>query len=261
MSSFSYVVSDGVLMDTATVTVTVTCLNDAPVAADDSVTTDEDTAVTIDGLGNDSDVDGDSLSIASVIHPAHGSALITFEDTLIYTPNPDYNGVDSLSYVTSDGVLTDTATVEVLVMPMPDAPQAADDSVTTDQDTAVTIDVLDNDSDVDGDSLSVALVTQPFHGVVANNDTDVTYTPGAGYSGTDSFTYVVTDGVLTDTATVIVTVGEAPRVQSVSHRPARRHAGRGQGGHRDREYLQRSRAGQLWLADLDGRSECTDISA
>jgi uncharacterized repeat protein (TIGR01451 family) len=210
VDSFTYVVTDGELMDTATVAVTVEPAADAPAAVDDVATTDEDTAAVIDVLVNDSDVDGDSLSIKSVTPPAHGSVLITFEDTLIYTPNPDYNGADNFSYVISDGVLTDTATVEMLVVPMPDAPQAADDSATTDQDTAVTIDVLDNDSDVDGDSLSVALVTQPFHGAVANNDTDVTYTPGTGYSGTDSFTYVVTDGVLTDTATVIVTVGEAP---------------------------------------------------
>jgi len=207
--SFTYVVSDSVLTDTATVDVTVTCVNDAPVAVDDSATTEEDTATAIDVLANDTDVDGDSLSIESATTPSHGSVLVTFEDTLLYTPDPDYNGADSFTYVVTDGVLTDTAAVTVTVTPLPDAPVAVDDSATTDQDTAVTIDVLANDVDADGDSLSVASVTQGFHGTVTNNGVDVTYTPDSGYSGTDSFTYVATDGVLTGTATVAVTVDAA----------------------------------------------------
>jgi hypothetical protein len=108
--------------------------------------------------------------------------------------------------VVTDGVLTDTATVAVAVTCVNDAPGAADDSATTAEDTAVVIDVLDNDSDADGDTLYVDSVTQGSHGSVVNNGTDVTYTPDADYCGADSFSYVVTDGVLTDTATVAVAV-------------------------------------------------------
>ena len=88
-----------------------------------------------------------------------------------------------------------------------DPPVAVDDSATTPENTAVTIDVLNNDSDADGDTLTVDSVTQGAHGSVINNDDDVTYTPDSGFSGTDSFTYTVSDGNGgTDTATVTVTV-------------------------------------------------------
>ena len=88
-----------------------------------------------------------------------------------------------------------------------DAPVAVDDpGASTSEDVAVTVDVLANDSDVDGDGLSVDSVTQPSNGSVVNNGADVTYTPDADFNGTDSFTYTVTDGSLTDTATVTVTV-------------------------------------------------------
>ncbi len=208
--SFTYVVTDGVLTDTATVTVTVSPVNDAPVAMSDSATTGEDTAVTVDVLDNDDDADGDSLSIDSVTQPMSGTVVITFEDLVLYTPDPDACGGDSFTYVATDGTLTDTATVDVAVICVPDAPVAIDDSAATDEDAPVTIDVLDNDSDVDGDSLMVDSVTQPAHGTVTNNGTDVTYTPGVNYCGSDSFSYVVTDGTLPDSATVDVTVTCVP---------------------------------------------------
>ena len=139
--------------------VTITCVNDAPVAADDSATTDEDAAVTIDVLANDDDVDGDTLAVDSVTQGAHGSVVNNGTD-VTYTPDADYCGADSFTYVASDGVLTDGATVNVTITCINDAPVADDDSATTDEDTAVTIDVLDNDDDVDGDPLAVDSVTQ-----------------------------------------------------------------------------------------------------
>ncbi|MCP3958612.1 MAG: tandem-95 repeat protein, partial [bacterium] len=206
IDSFSYVISDGVLTDTATVDVTVTCVNDAPVAADDTETTNEDTAVTVDVLANDSDVDGDSLSVESVTQPTNGTVINNTTD-VTYTPDADHCGIDSFSYVVSDGVLTDTATVDVTVTCVNDAPVAADDTEATNEDTAVTVDVLDNDTDVDGDSLSIESVTQPANGTVTNNTTDVTYTPDADYCGSDSFTYTAADGNGgADVATVDVTV-------------------------------------------------------
>ena len=123
-----------------------------------------------------------------------------------YTPEAVYHGADTFDYVVTDGALTATASVSVTVHPVPDAPVAGDDAVTTAEDAAVTVDVLANDTDVDGDILSVESVTQPAHGSVANNGSDVTYTPDGGYHGEDNFSYVVSDGVLTDTATVTITV-------------------------------------------------------
>ena len=208
--SFTYTVIDGNGGSaTATVTVTVTSGNQNPVAVDDSVTTDEDMAVTIDVLANDSDADGDTLSINSVTDPANGSVVNNGSD-VTYTPDADFNGTDSFDYTISDGNGgTNTATVTVTVNAVNDDPVASDDSATTDEDTAVTIDVLTNDSDVDGDSLTIDSVTDPANGSVVNNGSDVTYTPDAGFFGTDSFDYTISDGNgSTDTATVTVTVNE-----------------------------------------------------
>ncbi|MFC1672340.1 Ig-like domain-containing protein, partial [Planctomycetota bacterium] len=210
---FSYTVSDGNGgTDTATITVTVTGANDAPVAVDDSVTTSEDTMVTIMVLANDSDPDGDALAVSGVTQGSHGSVAVCDPPTCVeYTPNLNYYGSDSFTYTVSDGKGgTDTATVNVTVTPVNDAPVAVDDSAITDENTAVTVLVLANDSDVDGDALSVASVTQGANGSVANNGGNVTYTPNAGYDGTDSFTYTVSDGKGgTDVATVSVTVRDA----------------------------------------------------
>ncbi len=206
--SFAYTVSDGNGGSaTATVTVTIASVNDPPLAQDDSDATDEDVPVTIDVLGNDSDPDGDTLSVQSVTQPANGTVANNGPD-VIYTPDPDFHGSDSFTYTVSDGNGgTATATVSVAVATVNDAPIAVDDSDTTDEDTPITIDVLDNDSDPDGDGLSVQSVTQPANGPVANNGSDVVYTPDPGFHGSDAFTYIVSDGNGgTDTATVNVTV-------------------------------------------------------
>jgi hypothetical protein len=204
--SFTYTVTDGALTDTATVTVTVSAVNDAPVAAADAPSTSEDTAVTIDVLANDSDVESDPLSVDSVTQPANGTVVNNGTD-VTYTPDADWNGSDSFTYTVTDGVLTDTATVTVTVVAVNDAPVATDDPAAgTTEDAPTTVDVLANDSDVDLDALSVDSVTQPANGTVVNNGTDVTYTPDTNFNGTDTFTYTVTDGALADTATVTVSV-------------------------------------------------------
>ncbi|MFC1479571.1 Ig-like domain-containing protein [Planctomycetota bacterium] len=206
--SFTYTISDGNGgTDTATVTVTVTSINDAPNAGNDSATTPEDTAKTIDVLANDTDPDGDTLSVGSVTQPANGS--VTNNTTNVtYTPDADFNGVDTFTYTASDGNGgTDTATVTVTVTSVNDAPNAVNDSATTAEDTSKTINVLANDTDPDGDTLSVDSVTQPANGSVANNGSNVTYTPDGDFHGTDIFTYTASDGNGgTDTATVTITV-------------------------------------------------------
>ncbi|MFC1479469.1 Ig-like domain-containing protein [Planctomycetota bacterium] len=208
--TFTYTVSDGNGgTDTATVTVTVNSINDAPNAVNDSTSTPEDTAKTIDVCANDSDPDGDTLTISGVTQPANGTVVNNTTD-VTYTPDGDFNGVDTFTYTVSDGNGgTDTATVTVTVNSINDAPDAADDSASTDIDTAKTIDVLSNDTDADGDTLTVSGVGAASNGTVVNNTVDVTYTPNAGFSGTDTFTYTVSDGNGgTDTAAVTVTVVE-----------------------------------------------------
>ena len=208
--SFSYAISDGNGgLATATVSVTVTTVNDGPVAVNDTATTAEDTAVGITVLTNDSDADGDTLSVSAVTAPAHGSAVINVNGTIIYTPAPNYNGPDSFVYTLNDGIGgTATATVTVTTTSANDGPVAVDDATTTPEDAAVTIAVLPNDSDLDGDTVSVTGASTPAHGSAAvNANGTISYTPAANYHGADSFTYTIGDGNGgSATATVTVTV-------------------------------------------------------
>ena len=214
--SFTYTVSDGNgSTDTATVNLTVNPQNDNPVAVNDSDSTNEDVALTInasDLLSNDSDIDGDTLTIQSITQPSNGVVVDNGDGTFTYTPNANYNGPDSFTYTVSDGNGgTDTATVNLTVDPVNDNPVAINDSDSTNEDVALTInasDLLSNDSDIDGDTLTIQSITQPSNGVVVDNgDGTFTYTPNANYNGSDSFTYTVSDGNGgTDTATVNLTV-------------------------------------------------------
>ncbi|MDE2982118.1 MAG: Ig-like domain-containing protein [Gemmatimonadota bacterium] len=209
---FTYVVADpGGLADTATVEVTVTPVNDAPEAGDDQATTREDEAVEVAVLDNDTDLDGDPLRVRSVSSPEHGAAEVAADGTNVsYVPDPNYHGTDHFTYVVADdGGLADTATVEVTVTPVNDAPEAADDQATTLEDETIEIPVLDNDTDLDGDRLSVRSVSPTEHGAVAiaADGTNVSYVPDPNYHGPDRFTYVVADpDGLADTAAVEVTV-------------------------------------------------------
>jgi len=209
---FTYVVADaGGLADTATVEVTVTPVNDAPEAADDQATTLEDEAVDIAVLDNDTDLDGDRLRVRSVSPPEHGAAEVAADGTNVsYVPDLNYHGSDRFTYVVADdGGLADTATVEVTVTPVNDAPEATDDQATTLEDEAIEIPVLDNDTDLDGDRLSVRSVSPAGHGAakIAADGTTVSYIPNPNYHGPDRFTYVVADpDGLADTASVEVTV-------------------------------------------------------
>lgn len=209
--SFSFKVSDGTLeSNIASIAITVNSINDAPVATDDAASTNEEEAVVIDLLINDSDIEGDTLAIQSFTQPARGNVINNGHGTVIYTPNANENGSDTFEYTVMDGNGgQDAATVSVTIQPVNDAPVAGDDSAATQEDMAVTISVLANDSDVDGDALNIQSVTNGTHGTVVNNGTSVTYTPDAGFIGDDTFAYTVTDGNEgTDTASVTVTVVE-----------------------------------------------------
>ena len=185
--------------------------NTTPVASDDSATTPEDTAVTINVLANDTDADGDALTVTNLTQPANGTATLNTDNTVTYTPNADFNGDDSFTYMANDGTSdSNIATVSITVNAVNDPPVANDDTASTTKDTPVTIDVLANDSDVDGNPLSVTSATSPSNGsVIVNDDNTITYTPKAEFTGTDSFTYDISDGKGgTDSATVTVTVSE-----------------------------------------------------
>ncbi|MEM1096402.1 MAG: Ig-like domain-containing protein, partial [Bacteroidota bacterium] len=208
--TFSYTVNDGNgSFDTATVTLSIAPVNDAPVAQDDTATTEEDTAVEIDVLANDADVDGDTLTLALLTTPANGTAEVA-EQRIVYTPAANFAGLDTFTYrITDPDGLSSEATVSVAVGNSADAPVANDDEATTEEDTAVQIDVLANDTDPDGDALLIQSATTPTLGTVAiaADAQTLTYTPNPDVSGTDTFSYTVSDGNDGfDTATVTVTI-------------------------------------------------------
>ena len=188
-------------------------VNDGPDAVDDSDTVDEDSSVTVDVLGNDSDVD-DGLDPASVFvtsGPANGSTSVNPDGSIDYTPDPDFFGADSFTYLVCDlAGACDTATVDITVNDVNEPPTAGDDSDSTAEDTTVTIDVLANDTDVDDglDPASVTVTSGPVNGSTSvNPDGSIDYTPDPDWSGSDSFTYEVCDVFGDcDTATVDVTV-------------------------------------------------------
>lgn len=214
---FTYTVSDGHSnTDTAAVSVTVNDTpNHAPTAAADSTTTQQDTPVTLNVLANDTDPDGDTLTVTGVAQGAHGAVTNNNDGTLTYTPNAGFYGTDGFSYYISDGrngTATGNVTVTVNRVVQNAPPDAVDDSATTTENTPVKINVLANDTDPNGDPLTVTSTSHGSNGTVANNGNGtVTYTPNAGFAGSDQFTYTVGDGKGgADTATVTVIVNQAP---------------------------------------------------
>jgi VCBS repeat-containing protein len=210
--SFTYFVTDGLLSSgTVTVTISVTAVNDAPVAENESYAINEDSplSVSLPGvLANDSDVDGNLLSAVRVTGPAHGTLTLNASGSFLYVPTANYNGTDSFTYRASDGLLTSNlATVTITVAAVNDVPVAGSDSYSTDQDVVLNVaprGVLLNDSDADGDILSAAVATGPAHGtLVLNADGSFQYTPTPGYSGTDSFTYRASDALSSSAATTV----------------------------------------------------------
>ncbi len=203
--AFTYTLNGG---SVGTVTITVTPIDDLPVAVNDSIVLVEDTSYTFDPTGNDTDVDGGPKMIVSTTPPTFG--VITFvAGGVKYQPNPNYFGPDAYTYTLNGG---STATVSIIVTPVDDPPTATNDVVSVAQNSApTTVDVLANDLDGDGGPKIVASVVQPAHGsvVITGGQLAVTYQPAAGYCNTgtggvpDTFTYMVNGG---STATVFVTV-------------------------------------------------------
>lgn len=174
----------------------------------DTAVTDEDTPITIPVLANDTDPDGDPLTVTGG-SATSGTVTVNPDGTITYTPNQDFNGTDTITYTVTDGNGgSATSTVTVTVNPVNDAPDAVDDTASTGFNTPVTIAVLANDTDVDGDTLAVTGTPTSADGsVVVNGDGTITFTPNAGFIGTAVIDYTVTDpDGLTDSAQVLVTV-------------------------------------------------------
>lgn len=212
---FQYRASDGALQsNTATATITVTPVNDPPSAADDSIATMQDTAVTVNALANDTDPDGEALSVASSTIGANGTTAVNADNTITYTPNTGFFGIDSFTYTATDGALvSNAATVTVTVnQRVNSAPVAVNDNATTRKNVAVTINVLANDTDADGtlNPATVAVAVNPTRGgtAVVNASGAITFTPKFNFRGTDTFTYTVRDneGAISNQATVRVNV-------------------------------------------------------
>lgn len=186
--------------------------NQNPVALDDTASGNEDTVILIDALNNDTDQDGDALTI-STVNPANGTAAIVSNE-VEYSPPSDFNGTTTIAYSISDGNGgSDSATITVTVIAQNDPPVATDDNAQTQPNVAVNFDVLNNDSDVDGDTLTVTSTIGAQGSVVIESDNTLTYTPVTNFSGTDTFDYDISDGNGgTATATVSVVVGAAGRV-------------------------------------------------
>ncbi|TMO83078.1 Ig-like domain-containing protein [Pseudoalteromonas spongiae] len=204
----TYTIDDGTgLVDSASVTVAVRDVNDSPAAANDVASLDEDTSTNINVLSNDSDIDGDSLSVASAT-ASSGEVSINPDNTLTYIPEANFNGDVTITYTISDGRGgSDTAEITVSVISSPDAPNAGDDVAEVGEGESVTIIVLANDVDVDGDTLSVISASVDTGAVVVNAEGELIYTPDENFNGTAIITYTIDDGTgLVDTASVTVTV-------------------------------------------------------
>ncbi len=206
--ALAFTASDGkAVSNAATVSITVTPVNDAPLAAALSETVAEDGSVAV--TLSASDVDGDLLTYNVVASPAHGTLTGTAPD-LTYTPAADYHGSDSFTFIANDGAIdSDAAAVSITVSPVNDAPVATDQAVTVpgNGSAAVALDA----SDVDGDALTFTLASLPEHGTLSGKLAELSYTPAQGWSGTDSFTFVANDGTVNSApAAVTLTVEPAP---------------------------------------------------
>ena len=192
--------------------------NPAPNATDDSNSTQEDTAVNGNVASNDSDPDDDDLSFSILTSTSNGTLVFNNDGSYSYTPDADFSGSDSFTYEINDGEGgTDQATVLITVTPVNDAPIANDDSAITGQGQAVTINVVTNDTDVDSANLfvshingsaisegqSIAIAGQ---GSVKLESGQLVFTPDANFMGEVNFDYTVSDGSLSDDASVVINV-------------------------------------------------------
>ncbi len=218
--SFTYVISDGqAANNTVTGTVNVTVTPGVAVnAVDDSFPVNQGTTTTLNVLQNDA---GSNIEITSVTNPGQGSVTIASDKKSIsYTAPANFAGTTTFSYTITGGAQTDTATVTLTVNAVNQAPNAVDDQASVDSNSGANVlNVLQNDTDAEG-AVTITAVTQPANGgsvAISGNGQNVTFTPTAGFVGSSTFTYTITDaGNLTDTATVTVQVVAPIRPRAVN---------------------------------------------
>lgn len=194
--------------------------NNSPVATAASFSVNEDAVLSDSISSNASDVDGDTLTFSVQANPSNGVLSLQSDGDFTYTPNANFNGSDQFTYRVSDGRGGfDTADVTITVNAVNDAPVAVDDSFIVNEDTQLVGTVATNDSDVDLDSLTYSLVSDVSNGtLVLSSNGSFTYDPDLNFNGSDQFTYQVSDGTLTDTATAsitVVSVNDPPTVSTV----------------------------------------------
>jgi len=185
--------------------------NQAPLAMNDSYSTNQNTALNIAApgvLGNDTDPEGTTLTAQRVSGPSHGALTLNSNGSFTYTPTTNYTGSDSFTYMASDGALTSNiATVGITVVAVNQAPVAANDNYSTNQNTALNIaapGALGNDTDPEGATLTAQLASGPSHGTLTlGSNGSFTYTPTTNYTGSDSFTYKASDGALISTTATV----------------------------------------------------------
>jgi len=205
-----FAICDSISSGTATVTINVTAVNDAPVAYNDTYTNLEDVPLIVPAaagvLTNDVDVDGDVLTALLVTNATHGTLSLSTNGGFTYTPNTNYNGSDSFAYRALDGITnSNIATVTINIAPVNDPPLAVNDSTNMLEDVSVTIKVLANDSDPEGSPLTLTGASTT-NGTAVISGTNVVFRPATNFSGVVVFTYTVSDGVNSSTANVTVNV-------------------------------------------------------
>lgn len=198
--SFTYQVSDGALQSAlATVSITITPVNDTPAATSRSLAATEDASVAVVLAGTD--VDGDALTYSVLTSPTKGT-LTGIPPNLTYQPSSNLNGPDSFTFRVSDGTVNSAAaTVSISIAAVNDSPVATARSANTSEDTAVAITL--SGTDTEGSSLSYTILTQPSKGALSGTPPNVIYTPALNSNGTDSFTFRVSDGSANSAAATV----------------------------------------------------------
>jgi hypothetical protein len=188
--------------------------NEVPVAMDDqySVVVDTDLNVNAPGvLGNDSDPDGDTLSIRLVTGVTNGSLTLNQNGSFLYKPNAGFTGSDSFEYRATDGVgESNVAKVKIVVEPLNYIPEAVDDTATTEEGNAVEIDVLENDLGLGDTPLDLRIEVEPENGTVEIVDGQIRYSPEGDFVGEDTFSYTVSDAD-GESSTAVVTIIVVPK--------------------------------------------------
>jgi VCBS repeat-containing protein len=224
VDSFSYTVDDGQGgVATGTVSMVVAPINDPPIGIDSTLVATEDTPV-IGSVGNQaSDADGDPLTFTLVNptgHTTNGLVELNADGSFTYTPNANFNGQDQFTYFTSDGQSrSNDTTVTIDVASVNDVPVALDDTASSDEDTAMSGNVLSNDTDVDDPTLTMDLISGTSHGQLQwDASGHYTYAPDLNFNGVDSFIYKVSDasGSYT-TATMTITINAVNDAPELNH--------------------------------------------